>query len=101
MVDKSFRNRKIVSVTTVIFQDGGQAEKFRRKMFRRCLKTITLAIQKLKLIANRIIFDRYMVHEIFRIRKIVSVMMTTFQNGGQTVNYRSKRYKGSIEGLHL
>jgi len=42
-----------------------------------------------------------MVDEIFRIKKIVSVMMAIFQDGGQTVNYRSKRYKESIEGLHL
>ena len=92
MVDERFRNRKIVSVMTAIFQDGGQTEKFRKKMFTRCLKTITLAIQKLKLIANRIIFDRDMVDEIFRIRKIVSVMTAICQDGGQTINYRSKRY---------
>src|SRR6267154_2096841 len=34
MVDQRFCNSKIDSVMTAIFQDGGQTDKFRRKMFR-------------------------------------------------------------------
>ena len=101
MVDERFRNTEIVSVTTNIFQDGGQTNKFRRKMFRQSLRIVMLAIQKLKRIANRTIFDRDKVDEKFQNREIVSVMTAIFQDGGQTVNYRSKRYKRSIESLHL
>src|SRR6267154_1535906 len=101
MVDERSHNREIVSVMTTIFQDGGQTNKFRRKMFRQSLRTVMLSIHKLKRIANRTIFDRDMVDERSRNRKIVSVMTAIFQDGGQTVNYRSKRYKRSIESLHL
>ena len=60
-----------------------------------------LAIQKLKRIANRTIFDRDTIDTRFRNEKISSVMKPIFQDGGQTVNYGTKEYRGSIEGLHL
>ena len=101
MIDERFRIRKIVSVLAAIFQDGGKTGKFRRKMFVQSLKTIMLAIQKLKLGANRTTSGKDMIDERFRIRKIVSVVTAIFQDGGQTVSYRSKLYKRSIEGLHL
>ena len=34
MVDQRFRNSKIIRVMIAIFQDGGQTDKFSRKMFR-------------------------------------------------------------------
>ena len=71
------------------------------KCSKKSLRTIMLAIQKLKRIENRTIFDRDMVDERFRYRKIISVMTDIFHDGCQTVNYRSKRYRRSIEGLHL
>src|SRR6267154_2741935 len=89
MVDEKIRNRKIVSIMTAIFQDGGQTDKIRRKMFTRILKAFIMAIQKLKRVANRTVFDRDMVDERFRNRKIISVMTAIFQDGGQTINYRS------------
>src|SRR6267154_976770 len=71
------------------------------KWSEQCLRVIMLAIQKFKRIANRTIFSRDIADERFCNRRIVSVMKAIFQDGGQTVNYMSKRYKRSIEGLHL
>src|SRR6267154_1063092 len=75
-----------------IFQDGGQADKLRRKMFKQSLRIVMLSIQKLKRIANRTIFHRDMVDERSRNRKIVSVMTTIFQDGGQTNKFRRKMF---------
>src|SRR6267154_203907 len=92
MVDERYRNRKIVRLMTDIFQDGGRTDRFRRKGSKQNLKTIMLAIQKLKRIVNRTIFDRDMVDERFRNREIVSVMTAILQDGGQTVKYGTKEY---------
>src|SRR6267154_95960 len=101
MVDERFRNTEIVSVTTNIFQDGGQTNKFRRKMFRQSLRTVMLSIQKLKRIANRTIFHRDMVDERSRNREIVSVMTTIFQDGGQTNKFRRKMFRQSLRIVML
>ena len=50
-----------------------------------------MAIQELKRIANRTIFDRDMVDERFHIRELVSVITAIFQDGGQTVSLERKR----------
>src|SRR6267154_507545 len=101
MVDERFRNGKTVSIMTAIFQDGGQTDKFRRKMFRRILKAIMLAILELKRFASRIIFDRDMVDERFCDRKIVSVMTAIFQDGGQTDKFRRKMFRIKFKDHHV
>src|SRR6267154_2768875 len=86
---------------TAIFQDGGQADKLRRKMFKQSLRIVMLAIQKLKRIASRTIFDRDMVDERFRNREIVSVMTNIFQDGGQTNKFRRKMFRQSLRTVRL
>src|SRR6267154_2443513 len=71
-----------------------------RKGSKQNLKTIMLAIQKLKRIVNRTIFDRDMVDERYRNRKIVRLMTDIFQDGG-TDRFRKKRFKAKFEDHHV
>src|SRR6267154_5116832 len=71
-----------------------------RKGSKHNLKTLMLANQKLKRIANRTIFDGDMVDERYRNRKIVRLMTDIFQDGGRTDKYGTKSKWGSIEGHH-
>src|SRR6267154_2660164 len=65
------------------------------------LRSITLAIQKLKRIANRTIFNRDMAGERFRNRNIFGVMKAIFQDGGQKVQFRRKMVKAKFKEHHV
>src|SRR6267154_6497822 len=72
-----------------------------RKDSEQNLKTLMLANQKLKRIANRTIFDRDMVDERYRNGKIVRLMTDIFQDGGRTDRFRKKRFKTKFEDHHV
>src|SRR6267154_1287894 len=72
-----------------------------RKDSEQNLKTLMLANQKLKRIANRTIFDRDMVDERYRNRKIVRLMTDIFQDGGRTDRFRKKRFKTKFKDHHV
>src|SRR6267154_633673 len=65
------------------------------------LSSIMLAIQKLKRIANRTIFDRDMIDKRFRNGKIISVMKAVFQDGGRTVQFRRKMFRAKFKQHHV
>src|SRR6267154_855249 len=72
-----------------------------RKGSEQNLKTLMFANQKLKRIANRTIFDRDMVDERYRYRKIVRLKTDIFQDGGRTDRFRKKSSKQNLKNLML
>src|SRR6267154_1863769 len=101
MVDERYHFRKIVRLMTDIFQDGGRTDRFRKKDSEQNLKTLMLANQKLNRLAIRTIFDRDMVDERQRNRKILRLMTDIFQDGGRTDRFRKKRFKTKFEDHHV
>src|SRR3989442_838086 len=103
MVDERIRTTTTINVISSIFQDGDQAVHFGTKMVLQCLKQITLAIPKLKLIVNRTIIDGYVIGEKGSTTGYNKCQpyISHFQDGGQTVHNETKGYKRSTEDLQV
>ena len=84
-----------------IFQDGGQIVNLRKNIFEQSLKAFMLAIQKLKLDANRILNNWDIRDLVFRFTTIVKAMAGIFQDGGQIVNLRKHIFRQSLKAFML
>src|SRR6267154_1493592 len=70
MIDKRFRNGKIISVMKPFFKMAAERFSLGGKCSEQSLSSIMLAIQKLKRIANGTIFDRDMIDKNFVMGKL-------------------------------
>ena len=90
MIGENVRTTTNVNVISSIFQDGDQTVHFGTQMALQCLKQITLAIPKLKLIANRTIIDGDVIGEKGSTTINVNVILAIFKMAAKRYTMRQK-----------